>query len=82
MENKLDIFTNRLKKIGIVVEYMGNFPWVYLSKINGNQVTETYRAEWGFTVAFRSVKYGEESILKFTDLKTIFNLIRKYNGSK
>lgn len=78
MENKLDIFTNRLKKIGIEVEYMGNFPWIYLSKVNGKQITETYQAEWGFTVAFRGTKYGEENVVEFTDLKTIFNLIRKY----
>lgn len=78
MENKLDIFTNRLKKIGIEVDYIGNSPWIYLYKINGKKVTEIYQAEWGFTVAFRSIKYGEENIVKFTDLKTIFNLIRKY----
>jgi hypothetical protein len=35
--NEVQIFINRLKKIGIELELMGNVPWIYLSKVNGNR---------------------------------------------
>lgn len=68
---KLEIFISRLKKLGIEIELVGNFPWVYLHKINGKTVTETYLAEHGFTLYFQSTD-------RFIDLSEIFKLIRKY----
>lgn len=70
---KLHIFLCRLKKIGIEPIVIANLPWVYLIKINDKKVNEKYLANHGFTVGF----IGNEGF-KFTDLKEIFNLIRKY----
>jgi len=66
-------FRNRLLKIGIEVEFLGNIPYIYLTKINGQKVTEKFHANHGFTVAFNGM-----GGFKFTELKEIFKLIRKY----
>ncbi len=47
--NVANRFINRLTKIGIDVELTGNYPWVYLWKVNGVSVNKTYMAEHGFT---------------------------------
>ena len=36
--NEVEIFINRLKRIGIELELSSNYPWIYLEKVNGNQV--------------------------------------------
>jgi len=64
---------DRLNKIGIVLELVGNYPWIYIRKINGKIVTEKYLANHGFTIAFYN---GADS--KLTDIGEIFKLIRKY----
>lgn len=74
--DKLNIFTNRLRKIAINVELISNYPWMYIDKINGKKVTEIFRAEHGFTVAFLPIRNDQE--LNFTDIGEIFKLIRKY----
>ena len=52
---------------------MGNFPWIYLTHVNGKRVKkEDWTANHGFTIAFFN---GE---LEMTNLKETFNLIRKY----
>ena len=79
MKNSLksiDTFVERLKKIGIMVEIHGNFPWIYLRKINGKRVTELFNGNHGFTIAFLPVK--PEYPLRFTNISKIFKLIRKY----
>lgn len=74
--NVLDKFKTRLSKIGIEIEYIGNIPWIYLTKINGKPVKENFMANHGFTVAFYPIRNGEEITL--TDITEIFKLIRKY----
>jgi len=74
--HKIFIFVERLRKIGINVEIAGNFPWVYLSKINNIKVTELFKGNHGFTIAFLPVKLNKE--LEFTDITEVFKLIRKY----
>ena len=74
--NKLDIFKNRLAKLNIELEFAGNFPWIYLTKINGKRVTEKLMGNHGFTVAFLPLKIDKPIV--FTDLNKIFKLIRKY----
>lgn len=74
--DKLDIFVHRLQMIGIDVELAGNYPWIYLTKINGKSVDETFRGEHGFTIAFVPIRPDKE--LQFTDTGEIFKLIRKY----
>lgn len=74
--DKIEVFINRLKKLNINVELIGNIPWIYLSKINGKIVTETFAGEHGFTIAFLPIRTNQE--LQFTDINEIFKLIRKY----
>ena len=72
----LDTFINRMSKIGISVELIANYPWIYIDKINGKKVTERFHADWGFTLAFFPVRRDKKA--HFTDEKEIFKLIRKY----
>ena len=66
--------TNRLAKIGIDITSGANIPWIYLTSVNGKEVTERYIARHGFTLG-----YLESTTL--TDLDKIFNIIRGYvNG--
>ena len=76
VKNKLTIFIDRMKKLGINIELIGNYPWIYIHTINGVRVTERFMGNHGFTIAFTPVKLGEE--LSFTDIGEIFKLIRKY----
>jgi len=73
---KIITFINRLEKIGIKVELVSNYPWLYLDKINGKQVTEKYYADHGYTIAFQPIRKNQE--LKFLNIKELFKLIRKY----
>jgi len=75
--DKLAVFVERLKKIGIEVKLSGNFPWVYLSEINGIRVKENFQANHGFTVMFLPGR-NDSPPSEFTDIKEIFNLLRKY----
>ena len=69
---RLDIFMKRMKKLNINIELVGNFPWVYITKINGKPVIEKFMGNHGFTICFLSKD------TKFTDITEIFKLIRKY----
>ena len=62
----------RCKRIGINLEFVGNYPWVYLDKVNGNKVKERYMGNHGFTAFF--INKGES----VTSVKKIFKAIRKY----
>ena len=77
--DKLDVFVKRLEKIGIDVKLSGNFPWIYLDKINGIRVKETFQANHGFTVMFLPAR-NDSPPSDFTDIKEIFKLIRKYKN--
>lgn len=71
----IDSFVKRLAKIGITVELVGNFPWVYLDKVNGIQVKEPFQGNHGFTVFFSKVRNnGHDQI---TDISYIFKKIRE-----
>ena len=74
--DKITVFVGRLKRIGIDVELNSNYPWIYITKINGKKIIETFQANHGFTVAFSSPLIDGESA--FTDITEIFKLIRKY----
>ncbi len=79
METKQDIlktFINRMNRLGIDVKLAGNFPWIYLDKINGKRVTETFEGNHGFTIAFLPIRDNQQ--MKFTNISEIFKLIRKY----
>lgn len=74
--DKLSAFVNRLNRIGVNVELVGNYPWVYIDKINGKEVEEKFRGNHGFTLAFLPIKPDTDT--EFTDISEIFKLIRKY----
>lgn len=73
---KLDIFVERLKKIGIIIELVGNYPWIYLDKVNGQKVTEKFEGNHGFTIGFLPIR--PDKPFHFTDISEIFKIIRKY----
>ena len=78
--NEVQIFINRLKKIGIELELVGNVPWIYLESVNGNKVRrEDYNANHGYTIAWYPVRFGEKPHLD-SDLNRTFDIIRKYRG--
>jgi hypothetical protein len=68
-------FVERLKKIGINVELAGNFPWVYLDKVNNVKVWERFQGNHGFTVFFVAIRPQEHD--KITDISKIFKKIRE-----
>ncbi len=72
MDN-ITIFVNRLKKIGIDVEFMAKTPWIYLTYISGKRVKEKNESEYGFTIG-----YLHNNGCDFAYLKETFELIRKY----
>ena len=74
--DKIEIFINRMKKLGIDVQLFGNYPWIYIDSINSKRVTEKFEGNHGFTIAFHPSQKGKE--LMFTDINEIFKLIRKY----
>lgn len=83
--NEIEIFRNRLKKIGIEISLIGNYPWIYLDAVNGNKVAreDFLNANHGYTIAWSGVRAGQEPHLNWHDIKTTFKLIRKYrNGHK
>ena len=68
MEN-VEIFYNRLKKIGIEITLIGNYPWIYFNTINGKRVKEKLGSDYGFVVFIGS---------NFINGSDTFDLIRKY----
>lgn len=74
--DKLSVFVVRMKKLNINIDLIGNYPWIYIDKINGKKVTERFEGNHGFTIAFLPVRVGQE--LRFTDIGEIFRLLRKY----
>jgi hypothetical protein len=73
---KIVSFVERLEKIGIKITLGANFPWIYLTHINGKRVKETFRAEHGFTIGFMPIRKNQK--FQFIDIEEIFILIRKY----
>ena len=76
--NKIDTIMRRMGRIGIDLRLSLNYPWIYLTQVNGKRVKETFQAFHGFTIAFMPIRKDQE--LQFTDIKRIFELIRKYTG--
>jgi hypothetical protein len=73
---RIEAFIHRLKKLGIKVELSGNYPWVYLDKVNGRRVVEHYQSDYGFTIAFMPIRPGQP--ITFPDISLLFKTIRKY----
>ena len=77
--DKINVFVERLKKIGIDVKLSGNYPWVYITEICGKRVTEKFYGNHGFTIIFLPVR-NDSPPSDFTDIEEIFKLIRKYKN--
>jgi hypothetical protein len=76
--NEVDIFINRMRRIGIELELMGNVPWIYLHSVNGNRVKqEDWSGDWGYTIAWLPVNPDKKMHLD-EDIKRTFEVIRKY----
>ena len=75
--DKIKVFVDRLKKIGIEVKLSGNFPWIYIDEICGIKVKEKLYGNHGFTLIFLPGRL-DSSPSEFTDITEIFKLIRKY----
>ena len=72
--NELAVLERRLNLIGIKIELMGNVPWVYLTKVNGNTINKSdFTANHGFTIA-----WNRDTIELDSNRKRIFEIIRKY----
>ncbi len=77
-DNVINRLVPRLKKIGINVELVGNYPWIYLEKVNGNRVKreDFFLGNHGFTIAFLPIHKDQK--MELTDIKKVFEIIRKY----
>ena len=75
--DKIKVFVERLKKIGIEVTLKGNYPWVYIDEICGIKVKENFEGNHGFTLIFLPAR-TDSPPSDFTDITEIFKLIRKY----
>ena len=71
----IEIFIRRMKKIGIEVELVANYPWIYLDKVNGKKVKEQFLGEHGFTAFWSPVRADKPEVM--TDIKVVFNKIRE-----
>lgn len=76
--SKLQIFRERMKKLGIELEMWSNYPWIYIDKVNGNKIQreDYFHGNHGFTIGFHPSKPGQQ--FDFTDISRIFKLIKKY----
>lgn len=72
---QLTIFRNRLLKIGLDCQFIGNYPWIYLDTINGKKVKGTYLGDHGFTAFFTPIKAGQ--IMQLTNIGIVFKKIRE-----
>jgi len=77
--NEVEIFINRMKRIGIELELISNYPWIYLHKVNGNvvQPEDWINANHGYTIAWSPVRNDQDYSLDH-DWKEMFRIIRKY----
>ena len=75
-DNVINRLVPRLRKIGIDVELIGNYPWIYLDTVNSNKVKEKFEANHGFTIAFLPIRNDQK--MELTDIGKVFEIIRKY----
>ena len=73
---ELNLFMQRMERIGITLKLSGNIPWIYLESINGHRVKEEdFTSNHGFTFGWYP-KLGSK--FTFDDLPETFKIIRKY----
>ena len=78
MNDVLSTLRNRMLRIGIEIEFVGNYPWIYLDQVNGNRIQkEDFTANPGFNIAWYGIR-NEDKIHFAETPKKIIALIRKY----
>ena len=78
MNDVLSTLRNRMLRIGIEIEFVGNYPWIYLDRVNGNMIQkEDFTANHGFNIAWYGIR-NEDKIHFAETPKKIIALIRKY----
>ena len=77
-DNVINRLVPRLKKIGIEVRLVGNYPWIYLDEVNRNRIKEEdyFCGNHGFTIAFSPIRANQ--VMQLTDIREVFKIIRKY----
>ena len=77
-DNVINRLVPRLRKIGINIEMVGNYPWIYLEKVNGNRIKKDdyFHGNHGFTIAFYPIR--KDQVMELTDIRKVFEIIRKY----
>ncbi len=70
----IDSFVNKLKRLGIEVELVGNYPWIYLDKVNGDKVVGKQNANHGFCAFIVPVSEG---VTRWSNRRKVFNKIRE-----
>ena len=78
--NKIEVFKERLSKIGIEIEYEVYYPFICLVKINNEAVPRFFRSNRGFAIAYHPI--GSDVIIYFLDLSKTFELIREVVNTK
>lgn len=71
----VDRFCRRLEQIGVTVELFGNYPWVYMGKVNGKRVKGLFEAEHGFTAFYTPTRI--DGVARFSDRKVVFAKVRE-----
>jgi hypothetical protein len=79
MDNEISIFIRRMKRIGIELQLVGNYPWIYLDSVNGNKIKieDFVNANHGFNIGWSGIKIDSTPHL-IDDWSLIFKMIRKY----
>ena len=77
-DNVLNRLVPRLRKIGINIEMVGNYPWIYLEKVYGYRIKKDdyFHGNHGFTIAFYPIR--KDQVMELTDIRKVFEIIRKY----
>jgi hypothetical protein len=76
--DELQIFINRLSKIGIKVQFVANYPWIYLDRVQNKMVQGTFQGNHGFTAFFLRIRNDDPVKYRITDISTVFKKIREY----
>jgi hypothetical protein len=78
VQDPLSTLRERLQRIGIELEFVGNYPWIYLERVNGIRIRqEDFTANHGFNIAWFGIR-NEDKIKLAETPKTIIALIRRY----
>jgi hypothetical protein len=60
-QDPLSTLRQRMQRIGIEIELSGNYPWIYLDKVNGIRIkSEDFTANHGFNIAWFGIKNDDK----------------------